>query len=468
MSAVSPDVSDGSRSDTSDGIDRVPRAPVRDRYVDLVRVTAVVAVILGHWFVIAITIRDGRLGGQNVLALLPWTHGLTWVFQVVPLFFLVGGYANAASWTSFNNAGAGWTGWLCVRGERLLRPTTIYLATALLATTVARVGGVDPVVVDDAAWLVAIHLWFLAIYLVVVAAAPMMLAAHRRWGATVVVLLVGAVAAVDVLRLGFDVPHIGMLNYALVWAAIHQVGFLWRDGALPHGAVRAAALAGAGLLALIVMTGPGPYPVSMVNVPGAGLQPTAPPGLSILALAAFQAGVVLGLRHPAERWLARPRPRAVVARFNGVVMTLFLWHLVPVVVGAAILYATALIPQAEIGSGSWLALHVVWIAVLAFLLAALVAIFGRFERRSHTIQPARANGLLAVAAMTAAAVGLAVITLQGFTEPGALGVPVLGVASYVAALVFLTAAARQRKHDCRSADPAHEASGTYPSSRISG
>ncbi|MDQ4028901.1 MAG: acyltransferase, partial [Actinomycetota bacterium] len=361
MSAVSsPDVRVGPRSATLDGFDRVPTAPVRDRYVDLVRVAAVVAVILGHWFVIAITVRDGRLSGQNVLAVLPWTHGLTWVFQVVPLFFFVGGYANAASWSAFANAGADWAGWLSARGERLLRPTTIYLAVALLAATVARAAGVYPDVVDGAAWLVAIHLWFLAIYLVVVAAAPMMLAAHRRWGATVVVLLVTAVAAVDVLRLGFDVPHIGMLNYALVWAAIHQVGFLWRGGALPQRSLPAAALAGAGLVALIVLTGPGPYPVSMVNVPGAELQPTAPPGLSILALAAFQAGVVLALRHPAERWLVRPRPRAIVARLGDGVMTLFLWHLVPVVFGAAILYATGLIPRAEIGSGSWLALRVVW------------------------------------------------------------------------------------------------------------
>src|SRR5918998_6791373 len=106
MSAVSPDVSDGSRSATLDGIDRAPTAPVRDRYVDLVRVAAVVAVILGHWFVIAITVRNGRLGGQNVLAVLPWTHGLTWVFQVVPLFFFVGGYANAVSLSAFANAGA--------------------------------------------------------------------------------------------------------------------------------------------------------------------------------------------------------------------------------------------------------------------------------------------------------------------------------------------------------------------------
>jgi hypothetical protein len=305
---------------------------------------------------------------------------------------------------------------------------------------------------------VAIHLWFLAIYLVVVAAAPMMLAAHRRWGATVVVLLVGAVAAVDVLRLGFDVPHIGMLNYALVWAAIHQVGFLWRDGSLPQGTVRAAALACAGLLALIVLTGVGPYPVSMVNVPRAELQPTAPPGLSILALAAFQSGVVLALRHPAERWVARLRPRAVVARLNDVVMTLFLWHLVPVVIGAPILYATGLIPQREIGSAPWLVLRVVWIAVLAFLLAALVAIFGRFERRPHTIHPARANGVLAVAAMTAAAVGLAVITLQGFTDPDALGIPVLGVASYAAAVILISAAVRTKRLDGRSVVPAEESS----------
>lgn len=450
MSAVSsPDLSSGFRSDKLDGINRVPTAPVRDRYVDVVRVAAVVAVILGHWFVIAITVRNGRLGGQNVLALLPWTHGLTWIFQVVPLFFFIGGYANAASWSAFHNAGAGWADWLYVRANRLLRPTTIYLTVALVAAFVARAAGVDPVVVDDAAWLVAIHLWFLAIYLAIVAAAPIMLTAHRRWGTSVVVLLVAVVAAVDILRLGFGVPYIGIANYFLVWIAIHQVGFLWRDGTLRQGAV----LGAAGLLAVIVLTGPGPYPVSMVNVPDADLQPTAPPGLSIVALAAVQIGVVLALRRPAKRWLDRPVPRAIVARLNDVVMTLFLWHLVPVVIAGTTLLATGLMPRPQIGSTPWFALRVVWIALLGFLLAALVVIFGRFERRPYAIRALGANGIVAVVAVAAAVVGLAVITLQGLTAPSALGIPEVGVASYATAIILLAAAVRSKKHADGTVDP---------------
>jgi fucose 4-O-acetylase-like acetyltransferase len=411
----------------------------RDRYVDLARVAAVLCVIVGHWFVIAITVSNERLEGHNILALLPWTHGLTWFFQVVPLFFLVGGYANAASWSAFEAAGGAWAGWIRMRVRRLLRPTTVYFVVALVAVVVARAAGVDPNVVDDAAWLIAIHLWFLAIYLGVVAAAPVMLAAHRRWGARVVVLVAGLAALVDVARIGFDVSYVGALNYALVWAAIHQAGFLWRDGRLPHG----AAVAAAGMFALLLLTGLGPYPLSMVNVPGAELQPTQPPGLSILALAALQAGIVLALRRPGKRWLHRPSVSAAVTRLNHVVMTLFLWHLVPVVIGAVALYGTGLFPQPEIGSGPWLGLRVVWIAVLAGVLAILVAVFGRFERGSDADRPWNAAGAVVVAAVGAAVLGLSIITVHGFTEPGTR-LPVLGAASYAVAVVLLGGAARSR------------------------
>jgi hypothetical protein len=97
-------------------------------------------------------------------------------------------------------------------------------------------------------------------------------------------------------------------------------------------------LAAGGLLALLVPTGRGPYPVSMVNVPGADLQNTSPPSASLLALAALQTGAALILRRPLSAWLERSNPWAVVVRLNAAVLTLFLWHLSAVVVVAATLY----------------------------------------------------------------------------------------------------------------------------------
>lgn len=132
----------------------------RDRHADLVRLFAISAVVLGHWLAVVIVLRDGRLVGQNALALLPWAHWATWVFQVMPLFFLVGGYANAASWRSRRERG--WNGafWVRSRALRLLRPTTLFVAVVTVGAFVARVLGVDPRLVDAAAWAAGIALWF--------------------------------------------------------------------------------------------------------------------------------------------------------------------------------------------------------------------------------------------------------------------------------------------------------------------
>ena len=80
--------------------------PTRELSADLYRVLAVVIVVIGHWLLAAVTYRGGRFGYDEVLAEMPWTQWLTWFFQVVPVFFLVAGYANAASWTRWRDAAA--------------------------------------------------------------------------------------------------------------------------------------------------------------------------------------------------------------------------------------------------------------------------------------------------------------------------------------------------------------------------
>ena len=77
----------------------------REPSADVYRVLAVVVVVIGHWLVSAVTFHDGQFGNDYPLALMPWTRWLTLVFQVVPVFFLVGGYASAASWTLWRDVG---------------------------------------------------------------------------------------------------------------------------------------------------------------------------------------------------------------------------------------------------------------------------------------------------------------------------------------------------------------------------
>src|SRR3982751_3653150 len=74
----------------------------RDRYVDALRVGSLVVVILGHWLMGVVT-----AGGQisNALVASPALRLATWVLQVMPLFFLVGGVAHAHALASLDRRG---------------------------------------------------------------------------------------------------------------------------------------------------------------------------------------------------------------------------------------------------------------------------------------------------------------------------------------------------------------------------
>ena len=73
-------------------------ATERDRYVDWLRAVSLVVVVLWHW---AFTILRWTPGGPQPTNPLGFFSGLwifTWLLQVMPLFFYVGGYAHLVSW----------------------------------------------------------------------------------------------------------------------------------------------------------------------------------------------------------------------------------------------------------------------------------------------------------------------------------------------------------------------------------
>ncbi|TDC67193.1 acyltransferase family protein, partial [Streptomyces hainanensis] len=207
-----------------------PREP-RNRYVDLVRITAVCFVCMGHWLVTDISYRGGRLHGVDALDQVPWTHWLTLLFQVMPPIFLAGGYANAVSWSAHRRRDA-WGGWLGERARGLLVPTAVYVAAATVAVAVCLVVGVDGRVLSDLGWAMALHLWFLPLYLLLLALTPPLFALHRRLGLRLVALFVAVAAVVNVLVLVPGVPLVGWLNYLLVWGGMYLLGFAWHDGEL--------------------------------------------------------------------------------------------------------------------------------------------------------------------------------------------------------------------------------------------
>jgi fucose 4-O-acetylase-like acetyltransferase len=416
----------------------------RIRSIDFLRAVSIMLVMLGHWLVIAIVVRADRIEGRSVLAVLPWTHPLTWLFQVMPLFFMVGGFANAKSWESEREQGpARWVPWVLRRTERFLRPTTIFLAIGLATVVLASAAGVRPGLIEEAGWLVNIALWFLAVYVGIAAAAPFMLALHERWGIRAFAGLISGVALVDVARVGLGVPFVGLANFGLGWLALHQLGLLLRDGTLTRRRLVPPAMAVGGLLALVTLTALGPYPVSMVNVPGAALQNTAPPTAALVALGLAQAGLVLSVRPGVDRWLERPRVWLAVVSVNAIVLTIYLWHLVPVIIVALVQRETGWLPEPEIGSGAWWAVRALWVGILALILVPLVAAAGRFERSGRKWAPASEAGrgyptaILAALGVLMASGGLALFTLDGLHGDGPLGLPLPALTLYASALVLL-------------------------------
>ena len=283
----------------------------------------------------------------------------------------------------------------------------------------------------------------LAIVAVVLGFAPALIAFDRHWGPAGSLLLVGIVAAGDIARLLTGSTAAAAANYLVAWAIVHQLGIAWHDGSLTRTRWPAYAFAGGGLAVLVVVTVWGPYAVTMVGwAEPPELPNTAPPTLALLALASAQTGVVLLLRRATDRWLTRPRVWLAVVTVNAVVMTLYLWHLVPVVLAGVALMATGVFPQPAVGSGEWFALRVPWVLVLAVLLAGLVAVVGRWESRAARTVDGDPSPLvvgLGVGACLAGLLGLGVGGTDGLL-PSVAGVPAGELVLVAAGLVLLTTA----------------------------
>ncbi|WFF04690.1 acyltransferase [Micromonospora sp. WMMD1076] len=437
----------------------------RERYVDFLRALAIGLVVLGHWTVTVITYDgSGNLTGFSALVDLRWARPVTWLFQVIPVFFLVGGFANAASLTSSRSRGQTATQWLLDRSGRLVRPTTVLLLVLATGSLVGRLAGGDAAEIRTVVGFATIPLWFLSAYIAVVALTPVMHSLHRRAGFVVPLTLLALVAVGDAGRLSGHGPLSGG-NFLFGWLAIHQIGFAWYDSyaadrpgsttggerlrgllgrRMPMGRRSAVLFLLSGSAALVLLTIAGPYPVSMITVPGERLDNSSPPSLALLALATVQLGLILLCRRPAERLLRRPRPWRVVVAVNAVVLTVFLWHLSAVVVLAGALNLAHWLPPSSVGTGAWWAWRVPWLLALTVILAGLVAIFGPIEaragRRSGDRRPGRAGGrltpthrtVLTAVGYACLVAGLLINSMVRMSAPEPLGLPPAALAAYLA------------------------------------
>jgi fucose 4-O-acetylase-like acetyltransferase len=402
----------------------------RHRYLDLLRVVAIGGVVYGHWLLVDVTYSGGQLSGRDAVDYVSWGRWVTWAFQVMPVFFLVGGYVNARSWTAHHARGESWTWWVRERAMRLWWPTAVFVAVAILGVVVARAAGANSAAVAEAGWLAALQLWFLPVYLLLIALTPAMLTLHQRWGLAVPA---GMAATAALVGAGVTGPHlhvIGYANYLLVWGSIHQWGLAWQDGTLTCARWRPYALAAGGAALLAGLVTSRAFQVDMV-----GSGNTNPPSIALLAYSAALAGLVLVVEPAATRLLAGPRLWRPVTRLNEATMTVYLWHFVPVIVVAVAFYPTRVMPQPAIGTAEWWELRVAWFSMLTVVLVPLVIAVMRAERPMIRLPvgigpPRPWSPVLLLAGLAASMFGLARLAIAGFAPVGQL--PALALAACAA------------------------------------
>lgn len=411
--------------------------PERNRYVDFLRAFSILAVVVGHWLVAAPYIKDGAVQGGHLLGILPWTQWLTLGFQVMPIFFLVGGFSNGVSWSANRRKGDNYANWFSGRVQRLINPV---FPLFLLWTIFALIGtalGVERKIVELATQLALIPVWFLAVYLLVAAFVPYSYKAWQKFGIKSFFAFALAAILVDIATFAFKIPYLSFSNFAFVWLAIHQLGYAWSEGYFANRATSMAwALGGLAILALLI--GLGPYPVAMIGVPGEAISNSMPPTIALLALGISQTGIALTLEPPARRMLDRLKVWTMVVLVNGMIMTIYLWHLtafVLVMVAAWLLGGLGL--DIMPGSASWWLARPIWFLLYIAALLPLIMIFSRYEQLGSVATKTNSAGYwrLILGALLVCA-GLGSSAAISIASP--LGVT--GVRLWVVALPFLGAA----------------------------
>lgn len=390
------------------------------------------AVISQHWLMPVLAYENGHLSTGNALASPGWWI-VTWLTQVMPMVFFAGGAANFFSFRSAKSARI----WLRSRIARLLVPV-IPLAAVWLLLPHALIGaGVPQQPVLMAGKIAGQLLWFLAVYVLVVALTPVMFRLYHRHGWRVIGVLAVCALVVDVLR--FEVsPAIGFLNALFVWPAAHQLGFHYADGGLrmrSGWASAGLAAAGFGLTAAAVFFGP--YPASMIGMPGAPVSNMSPPTALMLSLTVGQLGLWLTLKPVITRFAERPSATAVLQWCGTRFMTLYLWHMPALVMTAGIAIVGLGFSTPTPSSPMWFAVAPLWVGVSGFFLVCFTRMFGRFEfRRRSGAASEMSLGKVVLAAVLSAG-GLLGLAAQGFISPGSPLGPVLWVALVVAGLLVV-------------------------------
>ena len=406
----------------------------RDRAMDFLRAASILAVVFGHWFISINHWEGGVIRSTSAIGLTSGLWLFTWLFQVMPIFFFVGGFSNLVAFDS--NRRKGRSTWTFVRGrlDRLLRPSLVFLgvwAVIQIGLHLADVGTpTGPRLWGDTTLLRGMKppgatipfgpLWFLGVYLVVVMIAPLTIRLHRRFGLWVPLAMGVGAAAVDAVAFTTGLWGWRWLNVAFVLLLPHQLGHAYADGTLAAWPRRRyVAMVIGGLAGLVVLTTPwvfrlagdvrfdwfpgiGHYPKSLLGTDVELVSNAYPPTVCFLLGGIWTLGLVLLVKPALDRWLRHERPWRFTIVVNARIMTLFLWHMTAFLLALLLLWPLGWGQQQDSTARWWLE-RPLWFVVPGAILLGLVAIFGRFERGPRRVPAEAAPGTDAGSGGTTAA-----------------------------------------------------------------
>jgi hypothetical protein len=413
----------------------------RNRAADFFRAAAIAVVVIGHWIVSVPQQVDGSLKFTELLSLRPWIQYLTWVVQVMPIFFFVGGFSNAASWSSARTDKARRDAWQASRLKRLLLPIAPLILLWAAFAGLAGYLGLDGELIQITSRAALIPVWFLAVYVMVTVVVPITYMAWERFGLGTVIALIVAAVAVDAAAFGGGFGWLRWANYGFVWLAMHQLGYWWHSGIKAKHVPILLILAG--LVSLYLLIGQFGYPVSMISVPGEEISNSAPPTVAMLAIGFTQAGLILLVAGRISVWLQSSTLWAIVILVGQRIMTVYLWHLTALLCIVALSMAVGgfglhMTP----GSGMWWLTRPIWFAAMIAVLLPLVAIFGRLEDGSRDSHASPPGPLRSVLGALCACAGLTFMALNGTFADNALGINIFPVAFALAGVALSTVNSR--------------------------
>ncbi|GAA1489149.1 acyltransferase family protein [Brachybacterium sacelli] len=355
-----------------------PLPATRDTGIDLVRALCLLAILVLHGLQVSVTLGTSGPILEYATRGASWYPPLTWILQVMPVFFVIGGFAGLVAHRRSLARGGTSTGFVAGRVHRLLLPAVVTIGAVGLVLALLLGAGAPAELIGQVGMRYSEPLWFLGVFLACQALLPAQLALHERAPWALLAALATAAVGVDVLRSATGLDALGYANLAFVWLALQQLGFFLAEGRLDRLPVAVRSAAGvAAVAALVLAVATGAWSADLIAHMN-------PPTTALLLVGLAQTLLISLLRAPLVALSIRPRLAALTRFVTAHSMTIYLWNLPMLLLAAGVSAQLAMLGAGVLPappSLGWWTTRPAWLVVTVLLTAGAGWLLGGIERR---------------------------------------------------------------------------------------